>query len=462
MSFDDRIGALRALQERGLLTEAQLSAAENHPRLAELADQPSPQATLAWLLRLGVVDAAGLLASTTMYRASLDGGPLGTRRALVIETLRAINQDSVDALLAEALITPDIHEVISASLMTDRALLTPAATMALVMEAGKLPWADYEALQARPASQRSAAANTILAETASLIAERNRNIKRAFWGEVFPGPRWAYIVGAPLLVGAVLWYNLADSALPGCTSDDARKAIQGSILKSFVTDHSLLGASYPSIRNLRAVGYNKARDIHGCLADMTIDKESEPFAYVITRDPKRPKDGFVLRGAEPEIVTARFGKLDAKGDFVHNADPIGRPSLEQAFHAGTAALGDDPANQRIAALMRSMKSRPASAKDDKPARPTDIEPLGACRPLTPGTGYTCPLLAEWDDPMMSMLGRSDRQLLRGDFTFEPNAAGAVPAWRVSAKFAEEVKRARRGAAEKRPEKEEDAIAAKSK
>ena len=450
MSLDNRTSALRALQERGLLTGEQLQQAVDHPRLAELDDNASPVATLEWLLRTHIVDAPGLLDTTSGYRTSLDGGPSGTRRALVIDTLREINQDSVDALLAEALIAADVHQVISDSLMVDRALLTPAATMALVMEAQMLPWDEYNALQARPASQRSAAANAILAETALLIDARHRTIKREFWGQVFPGPRWAYILGAPLLVGAVLWYTLADSALPGCTSEDARKAIQGSILRSFVTDRAMLGAEYPSIRNLRDVGYNKVNDIHGCMADMTIDKESEPFAYVITRDPKQPQNGFVLRGAEPDIVTARFGKLDAKGDFLHQAAPIGRTSLGQAFHAGTAALGDDPANRRVAALMRSMAGKPASAKEDKPVRPNDVEPLGACRAVTPGASYTCPLLVEWDDPMMAMLGRGGSQLLRGDFTFEPNAAGTVPAWRVSADFAGEVQRARLGAVAEKP------------
>lgn len=442
MSIDHRASALRDLQQLGLLSEPQHLAAVGHPRLTELADQPTPQATLEWLLRTGIVDARGLLDATRLYRRDLDAASSAARRELVADTLRQINQQSVDALLAEALITQDFHQIISASLMTDRALLTPAATMALVIEAQMLSWTEYQALQARPASQCSAAANAILAETAVLVEERHRERKREFWAQVFPGPRWLYIAGAPLLIGALFWYVTPSSALPDCASDEARKTLNGTIIASAVSNRtSLDGGGYPSISGLQEVGYNKVRAIRGCTGHMTLDEDTRPFAYVIERNPDRQQGGFVLSGADLDIIKARFGKLDANGDFVYQAEPIGRRSLEQAFRAAAAAFYDKPDIQRLNALAGSAAGQSAPNKDAHPRRGSDVEPLGACRAQKPGNGYTCPLLFEWDNPLLAMLGHKDRQVLRGEFTFEPNAAGAVPAWRVSSKFAEEFDRA---------------------
>jgi hypothetical protein len=453
MSLDHRISALRKLQQLHLLSEQQQFEASGHTRLTDLAEQPTLHATLEWLLRAGIVDAPNLLEETRRYRRDVDVEASTARRVLVVETLRHINQQSVDALLAEALIDQSIHQIISESLMTDRALLTPAATMTLVVESHMLPWDEYRALLARPASQRSAAANAILAETAALVAQRHRDMKRAFWAEVFPGPRWMYIVGAPLMLGAAFWYVKSSIALPGCASEEARKTLNSTIMMSLMDDRNRFGGSFPLIGDFREVGFNKVRDMRGCSAQMTVEKDTRPFAYVIARDPDQPKNGFVLRGADPGIVTARFGTMAADGDFVHQAAPIGRSSLEQAFRTGTAALEEDPGNRRLASVMRSLAGKPTAAEAEEPRRDTDIEPLGACRALTPGASYTCPLLAEWDNPLMEMLGRSDRQVLRGDFTFEPNAAGAAQPWRVSANFKAEIDRAKMAGVEKKPEQE---------
>jgi hypothetical protein len=460
MSNDHRSSALRDLQQLGLLSESQHLEADSHPRLTELADQPTPQATLEWLLRTGIVDARGVLDATRLYRRDLDAETSAARRALVADTLRQINQQSVDALLAEALITQEIHQIISASLMTDRALLTPAATMALVIEAQMLPWDEYQALQARPASQRSAAANAILAETAVLVEERHRERKREFWAQVFPGPRWLYVAGAPLLIGALFWYVTPSSALPDCASDEARKTLNGTIIASVVSNPtSLDGGGFPSISGLQEVGYNKVRAMRGCTGRMKLDEDTRPFAYVIERNPDRQKGGFVLSGADPDIITARFGKLGANGDFLYQAEPIGRSGLEQAFRAGAAAFNDNPASQRLGAMARNVAGQSASDTDAHPRRESDVEPLGACRAQKPGNGYTCPLLFEWHNPLMAMLGHNDRQVLRGEFTFEPNAAGTVPAWRVSSKFAEEFDRAEL-AADKKDAKQDNKTASR--
>lgn len=447
MSLDSRASALHDLQKLGLLAEEQRLQAIDHPRLGELPEQPSMQATLEWLLRAGIITAKSLLFAAGSHHHGLDAAAMAVRRTLAKDTLRKINQDSVDALLAETLISQEVHAAISESPMTDRVFLTPAAAMTLLIEARVVSWQEFEALQARPASARSAAANTILAETVVLVDARERALKREFWGQLFPGPLWLYIVGVPLLIGVLLWYFMANDAIPGCDSDRARKTIDTTILFSRIDSQvARLGngsdlGSYPSVRNLRQVGYNKVRDVRGCMAQMTIDGETRPFGYVIERDPARKKDGFILRGAEADIVTARFGKLDADGDFVHKAEPIGRTALEQAFRAGTAALGDDPVNQRAAIMMRAMTGKSSPDKAAQSRRDDDIEPTGACRVLKPGESYTCPLMAEWSNPLMGMLGQNDREIVSGEFTFERNAAGATPAWRVSADFTDEFQRA---------------------
>lgn len=445
MSWDNRHSAINSLQELALLTDTQRLSAVGHERLHELSRDPTPLATLEWLLRTGIVDAAGLLAATGQSESDLSAEALADRRALVTDTLRSINQESVDALLAEDLIPQEVHQVISESLMTDRALLTPAATMALVVKAPLISWEEWQDLLAHPSDQRSAAANTILAETVILVKQQQREYTRAALRQVFPGPFWAYLIGAPILFGAV--YLLASPRtarvpipIPQCTSDMAIDSIASTIKQIYVTE--LHGGAYPSADKLHEVGYNKVREIRACAGRMTVGLDSGEFAYVIEREAGQQNENFVWSGADPEIVAARFKALDANGDFLHNAEPIGRSALEQAFRTGMKPLRVESANFDTEKIMREVSGntvpeRPAALKRDR-----HIEPTGDCRALTTGTRYVCPLLFEWHNPLKAVFGKNDRQMLRGEFTFETGAPGDAHPWRVSADFAKEFERAK--------------------
>jgi hypothetical protein len=440
MSWDNRHSAISSLQELGLLTDAQRLSAVGHERLHELSRDPSSLSTLEWLLRTGIAGAAGLLAATGQDRSGLSAEALADRRSLVTDTLRSINQQSVDALLAEDLIPQEVHQVISESLMTDRALLTPADTMALVIKAPLMSWAEWQELLARPSDQRSAAANAILAETVILVKQQQRDYTRAVWRQVFPGPFWAYLIGAPILLGLVFVYVTIRTAIPGCTSDLARKPINATILMSFVAQRAT--GTYPSISDLHQIGYNRVREIRGCVGRMTVDNDSAEFGYVIERGTGAHDGDFLWHGADAKIVAARFKEFDANGDFLHKAEPIGRPALEKAFRTGMAAVQVDPIEPATLRLMRAISGQRAPAKSSDPERDPDVEPIDDCRALAAGKTYVCPLMFEWNNPLMAIIGGNGRQVLRGDFTFESGAASAAQPWRVSANFAEEFQRAK--------------------
>jgi hypothetical protein len=103
------------------------------------------------------------------------------------------------------------------------------------------------------------------------------------------------------------------------------------------------------------------------------------MAYTIGPVSSPKSDKMIVRGADLDIVQARFGNLDAQGKPRYNAEPIGREALEKAFRKGAELLS--------AAGSRSGRHRPAAGQrpgliDRDPARSreiAEIELTGPCR-----------------------------------------------------------------------------------
>jgi hypothetical protein len=459
MSFDLRISAIGALQKCGLLTDAEQEQAVSHPRLSELPDRPTRQATLAWLLRVEVIDGESLLAAAKWQGRSLDPEARKARLALVEPVIVKISQDSIDALRDEGLVSHEVHQVLALSVNVDYMLLTPSAALLLAVQCGLLPLERFQALRTSPANQRSAAANTILADTATVLAQQQGAAKREFVARWLPGPRWMWTVGALMVIGAVCLSSTPSktqrsaaseplaSTLPACDSVEAHMTIFQMMMMD--TDRplsSLDDDSNPQVTQEREIGYNRVQQQRGCIAQVAILDEKRVFAYIIARAASPDSHQAMLRGAQPEIVQARFGTLDANGDFAQQGDPVGRASLEQAFRAGVAAIADDPMNQ-LAQVMKRLKRHPLNGAAEE--RANDIEPMGECRPLKENESYVCPLLVEWENPMIAMIVSKSRQILHGEFTFERNERDAEQPWRVSAGFSAELERAAMAALEKK-------------
>lgn len=250
MSWDNRISAISSLQELGVLTDAQCASAIGHPRLHELSWDPTPLSTLQWLLRNGIVDAASLLPSANEGR---QGRSVEACRELIADTIRTMNQQSFDVLLAENLIAFPVHEIVSESLMNEQLMLTPAAAMLWVIEERLISGDEWQRMVARPSSQRSAAANIILADTVILVKEQQRANMREAWGMIFPDPFWAYLIGAPILCGLIFLYVIHRSAVPGCTSDLTRKPINATMSTGFGLPRA--AGTYPLIHDLQAIRF---------------------------------------------------------------------------------------------------------------------------------------------------------------------------------------------------------------
>lgn len=147
-----------------------------------------------------------------------------------------------------------------------------------------------------------------------------------------------------------------------------------------------------------------------------------------------------MTGADLRMIEARFGHINAQGNYAQQAEPIGRAKLEGALRAGVEAFNRNAgrsASDRLlqSVLGRHQQRRLDSADHDRQREIADVEPLAPCREVAAATRYVCRLLVERNDALLQSLGRAGKQLLEAEFTFERDAGASE--WRMSEEFPRE-------------------------
>jgi hypothetical protein len=426
--------AFAALLAQGLITTQQRVAALASLQTAALPLIPTPGHALAWMCVQGFTSEDALEAtlerlekelSTEAFTASEDTADESYDLLELGET--GITHEAVRSLYDSGLIDAEARDAaFEEAPLTGSKPPALAATLAWMVTNGLIENTQFEATRARVAAElpfamaaeRKAlveeAARLIAAEravTAQWKASASRRRRRSVW------PLW---LGLLAVVAGVAWYLLAPDATPSCDASSTNASLDDMMFR-LQLDARLrsVGQSDKRIETPRVsapheIGYRKAERTRGCTALLTQGERQRPMAYTI--GPSTQDDGkMVVREADPAIVEARFGHLDAEGRPLNNADPIGREALEQAFRAGVEGLSQsESAFDRLRRRMQQPGTGLVTTDSERERVIADIEPTGACH--ASDGGYACPLVIEYNDRLLGAIGGADRStVLRGEF-----------------------------------------------
>lgn len=452
--------AFLALLSYGLITDAQHDAVLAHPETATLPPIPGPAHALAWMRVKGLiieeeVDAAvERLEEASPPVATADDAAYVACDADEFVELgdRGITHEAVNALFNDGLIDAETRDMaLQETPLVGSVPAAPAATLAWMVIDGPLEKELFEATRAQIAAEPAFA---MAADRARIVAEAQEQIGASeqavsAWQADAQSRRrrgaWKAGLVTLAIVGGLGWYLFAPQGVPACNADTTRKTLQGLMLRVSIDwrTQGLREVGIPTLSGLREVGYREDERIRGCMATMTRGDDIKPIAYTIgpasTND-----DKMMVRGADPVIVEARFGHLDAKGRPLYNAEPIGRMAAEKAFRDGVTALrSSSPAAAMLERQLERQRARQRSGTGlvtTDPGREreiADFEPAGPCRAHQDGVSQVCPLVVEYNDRLLAAVGHVQSLPLSGDFTFIQDGGN----WRMSDDFAKRFTRA---------------------
>lgn len=448
MTLDPQASILHVLRDAGIVSPAQYRRALADPRFGELAGHSDPAEYLVWLVCRDIMSEQQLRQASARIAATSTGDELEVHEETIVSALRmlesvreSLNKQWFDELVAENLITPAERDLGLEHLSAENVLASPAAALAWmalseVISGSRLSDA---AIRAAPAGTRQA---DILAEASDIHTKTRAGVRNAIIGAIFPGPRWLWI-GTPVLVVAfMIWLAVKPATVPKCTDSDIARSVNNMVLRASIDARvanplAALNQSPPTprVHDIKEVGFAAETGIRGCIATLKADEEQIPYAFTIAPS-QREKDEYTVTGAEPAIVRARFGRLDADGAFLNKAEPIGRAEVERAFRSGadSVSMGRTPGRQQ-----RDPGNALSTIAPERNREIAEVEPMGPCREIKKGTVYSCPLLIERNDALLAVIGGGSSMLIDSSFTFERDSATAP--WRVSAAFSEEYMRA---------------------
>ena len=456
MTSDANPDAFLALLNQGLITDTQHDAVLAHPETSTLPPRPSPAHALAWMRAKGLVTEEEQNAALDRIQDATPPDPNAddaTDTAIDADDLmecaeRGITHEAVQALYRDGLIDAETRDM--ALQETPVAGTVPAAlgaTLGWLVTDGPLERERFDATRAQvaaePAFAMAAERSRIVAEAQALIEAEDRTV--AEWKSRAQrqsrSGAWKFILTVLVIGGGAGWYLFAPDSVPACDASSTRKTLNNMMfrvtmdvrMRTFDAEKRA-DIHTPVLGGIREVGYRKDQRVRGCIATMTQGDDKDSMAFTIgATSPK--SDEMVVRGADADIVEARFGHLDASGKPLFNAEPIGREAMEKAFREGAESLSARSPSGALA-RMRAQERAASGLLDLDPDRTreiADIEPTGPCRALEGGAGQqACPLVVEYNDRLLGALaGNGGMALpLTGEFTFVQDNG----TWRVGDDF----------------------------
>lgn len=469
---------LQQLLDLEIINTNQRDQALNHPQTAELDKLESLSEVLFWLInqRIYPLEDFEQFLLTESQSAWLGTEKDRQRLPIIAEThailryvrtqlnLKILNQAVTDKLINE------IQQTRAESNLPDDVVFGSTAELlawAIVME--YITPQELETLRSSIAAEPNFAGAQMRTETLAgaelqvktIISTIEKATNRAMWKELFSGSGWMWAGGAILAFAWLFWptgsttrpEKEADSP-PACTSAVVQKTLDNMMLRarleSSVGQRELLNPeattkSYLFVQKPIEVGYAKVDHTRGCLATLNSSGVESPYAFTISPQPiapgeKQNLDDFIVIGADPDIVKARFSNITAEGNYAQLALPIGRKNLDLAFRAGVEhfeANSSDHAVDLAKAMqqLRPKKSILSKTDANREREIAEIEPTAPCQTLEKDKRYRCPLMIERNDPLLAAIGRNSNTIIKSDFTFELDPSSKT--WKVSDSFAKE-------------------------
>lgn len=443
---------LATLEGAGIITADQHMRAVSHPDCGDLAGNDSLTDHLVWLRGVKIIDEAVLEHATAHVKTTFTGAER-TRYLAAIEGASGMLVNVQDLQKACFQRVADAGWITQAE--CDRALAAIGPNETVVTgPAGILAWMiDRKIIEIERLNTVRAAGNpdgdpdkaAMLADLDEMLTRPARLARR----------RWAWSAGTLLVAGFVGWLVFWPASVPGCTAGGTRGSIERLFLESSLDGIDSLKPDEPiprpEVGRISEVGYASAARIRACKTTVKLDGETVPYTFTIAAAPEG-RSGFVITGAQPAIVEARFGHIDADGNYGNKAEPLGRAEVERAFRAGiegshgglAGPVPEKPAFDVENAVRR--KFGLSYDSDERKREIAEVEPLGPCRPVEGDKVYRCRLLVERNEPLLAALGRDAGMVLDGEFTFERD--GATGQWRATEGLRGELRRASIAAAAK--------------
>jgi hypothetical protein len=456
MNSDANPDAFHALLTQGLITDAQHDAALAHLEMPTLPPLPGPAHALAWMRVRGLVTEDEQNAALDALSSATPPDPRADDAAdyaidaddLVELAAQGITHEAVQVLHRDGLIDTETRDMaLEETPVAGTVPAALAATLAWLATEGPLERERFDALRAQVAAEPAFA---MASERARIVADAQASIDADdaaidAWKARERRTRrigaWKFMLAVLVIGGGLGWYFFAPAGVPACDAASTRKTLDRLMFRvamdvrmRTLDPEKRAQVSTPSVGSLREVGYRKADRVRGCTAVITQGDDKDQMAYTI--GPVSSKsDEMIVRGADPDIVQARFGHLDAQGKPRYNAEPIGREALEKAFRKGAEPLS-------MASAAGRMRPRPdIGLVDTDPARSreiAEIELTGPCRAAESGSGQVCPLVVEYNDRLLGAIGGGGggsgdgtSLALAGEFSFVQEDGG----WRVGDDFA---------------------------
>ncbi|TSD53192.1 hypothetical protein FFI97_031030 [Variovorax sp. KBS0712] len=290
----------------------------------------------------------------------------------------------------------------------------------------------------------------VVAEFAAHLAALQRaSVERQFWLSMFPGPRWAWLTGGAAAVVFAGWFFLAPDATPSCEDERVAGALRRALVEVAFGDSSrrwpgtaedrsnLLLARFTHVKE---IGYIKAERSRGCAATLTLEDSSLPIAFTV--GPEKGSKEIMVRTGDRRVIEARYGRANKDGTLPTFGAPIGKAQLSAAFSSGVEAFEKKTASINASAL-KEMDRRRGIDPDRKTVQ--SVEPLADCLVVEPGKKYACRLQVQYIDRAMAILGKSETQVVQGDFDFVKQGAGWAVSDNFSRQYLDAVVRGRLGA-----------------
>ncbi|MCS3802937.1 hypothetical protein HNO92_000587 [Chromobacterium alkanivorans] len=243
----------------------------------------------------------------------------------------------------------------------------------------------------------------------------------------------AWGLGGAALLGAAGWYFLTPPLVPRCEASVVKKSIHASLWSAQAHQMSRKPSASASeagnLRNLKLeqvkeLGYIEAERARGCVAMLVVDEERTPIAYEV----KGKGDDIYVMGSDERLLRTRYAQLDSDGALPELGKPLGREGMRQALQQGVidfSKLGGSVAD--ALARMQGEVGRPESALGE-------VLPLNDC---TQGAGgvWRCKLMLQYRDSFMIAIGKENRLLLEGEFSFVQDGKDWRPADNFKKQFA---------------------------
>lgn len=268
------------------------------------------------------------------------------------------------------------------------------------------------------------------------LDERIRQARQAAYKAAFPGPRWAWLGGGAVAVVSAAWFVLAPASPPQCGDAGVQRTLRTSMFSTSV-QHMARRASgggpppsdllLATFTNVKEVGYIKAERSRGCSATLKVGDIAAPVAYIIGPN---DKGDMMVSGANPRVVSVRYGQYGPAGKSQDVGRPAGATQLIAAFERGVAAFDERTQNAASREAFDRQRKRMGQSPDTDTRSVRNISPLGDCKGLGPDR-WSCRLQAEFRDRLMSAIGKSDWVVIEGDFDFVRKGT----AWMMDDNFA---------------------------